>query len=525
MMSLEKYIHKQNKNKIKICIYFVFLTVALFYFIGFDFFTFFEGIPDMISLLKRILKPNISYSDIVWKAILDTIQMSLVGSFLGVICSIPWIFLTASNISFSKKIASILNRIFAILRTIPSLIWAAILVSVFSIGKFSGTVALIIIAFLISQKLLRERVEEIGENKLNSTLSIGASKIQLMKYSVMPEIKKHIISVFFIVLESNIRSATILGFVGAGGIGQIMWRDLNHLRFDNLATIILILFIVILSIDFLSLLIRSDKKIINYKIKTYGGFRIYKFLKKILIVCLILTIIVILKNYFNITVERFIKGLVQGKLILIRMCHLNIKYFPKIIKGIWDSFVIALFSTFFSGILGFILSFLTAYNSSPNKFISVIFKGLINIMRTIPPMIVAIIFFRGVGPGKVAGALALTVYTSGTLTKMYSEIIENVNKNIEDSIKSTGAKKIAVYISGLFRETYPSFIGVLLYRLESNIRNSTVLGIIGAGGIGTLLNMNIVWRNWENVGLIVLAIGIMIGSIDVLSRKIRMFIK
>ncbi|MDP0488557.1 MAG: phosphonate ABC transporter permease, partial [Fusobacterium sp. JB020] len=59
----------------------------------------------------------------------------------------------------------------------------------------------------------------------------------------------------------------------------------------------------------------------------------------------------------------------------------------------------------------------------------------------------------------------------------------------------------------------------------SNIRNSTVLGIIGAGVIGTLLKMNIVWRNWENVGLIVLAIGIMIGSIDVLSRKIRMFIK
>jgi phosphonate transport system permease protein len=146
-------------------------------------------------------------------------------------------------------------------------------------------------------------------------------------------------------------------------------------------------------------------------------------------------------------------------------------------------------------------------------------------MRTIPPMIIAIIFFRGIGPGKLAGALALTVYTSGTLTKMYSEIIENVNKNVEDSIRSTGAKKIGIYVSGLYKETYPSFIGILLYRLESNIRNSTILGIIGAGGIGTLLNMNIIWRNWENVGLIVVAIGLMIGTIDILSKKIRMRVK
>jgi len=525
MISLEEYIHKNRRKKLKFYSYILGIIIFLVYFINFDIFIFINGLPDMLDLLKRILKPNFSYSDVVWKALLDTIQMSVIGSFLGIILSIPFIFLTSENVCFSKVVSSVLNRIFAILRTIPSLIWAAILVSVFSIGKFSGTIALMIIAFLISQKLLRERVEEIGENILNSTLAIGASKIQMMKYSVMPELRKHIVSTFFIVLESNIRSATILGFVGAGGIGQIMWRDLNHLRYDNLATIILILFLLILSIDFLSLFIRSEKKIVKFKINTYYSFRIYKSLKKILMLFFIGFMIFILKNYFNISGERFLKGILQGKVILVRMYHLNLSYFPKIINGVWDSLLIALFATFFSGIIGFILSYFAAYNSSPNKYISILFKGLINIMRTIPPMIIAIIFFRGIGPGKLAGALALTVYTSGTLTKMYSEIIENVNKNVEDSIRSTGAKKIGIYVSGLYKETYPSFIGILLYRLESNIRNSTILGIIGAGGIGTLLNMNIIWRNWENVGLIVVAIGLMIGTIDILSKKIRMRVK
>ena len=140
-------------------------------------------------------------------------------------------------------------------------------------------------------------------------------------------------------------------------------------------------------------------------------------------------------------------------------------------------------------------------------------------------MIAAIIFFRGLGPGKFAGVMALVVYTVGSITKMYSEVIENVNQNLEDSVRSTGASNVAVYWSALVKETYPSFVGIFLYRLESNIRNSTILGIIGAGGIGTLLNMNIIWRNWENVGMMVLGIGLMIGSVDAISRKIRMRIK
>lgn len=149
------------------------------------------------------------------------------------------------------------------------------------------------------------------------------------------------------------------------------------------------------------------------------------------------------------------------------------------------------------------------------------FKGITNILRTFPPIITAIIFFRGVGPGPLAGAVALSIYTTGVLTKMYSEVLESTEKNIHDSVIVTGATNLQSYIHGLFPHTFPTFISLALYRLESNIRNSAVLGVIGAGGIGTILSMNITWRNWEQVGLLLLGTSLMVIIIDKLSNYLR----
>ena len=104
---------------------------------------------------------------------------------------------------------------------------------------------------------------------------------------------------------------------------------------------------------------------------------------------------------------------------------------------------------------------------------------------------------------------------------MYSEVLESTERDIKDSIIITGATNLQSYRYGLLPHTFPTFISLVLYRLESNIRNSTILGVIGAGGIGTILAMNITWRNWEKVGLLLLGISIMIIIIDKLSNYLR----
>lgn len=521
MTSLKQYTTKKRARILLYLLISIILLVFLGFKVNFSFIRLYKGIPSMFNLFERMLKPNLSYKTEVFEKLMETIEIGILSSIIGVLLAIPFSLLVASNITPNQYIADILTAIFSFFRTIPSLIWAAILVSIFSIGKFSGIIALSIIAFLMSLKLFREHIESIKENQLNSTRSVGANSIQVLRYCVMPYMLELSISIFLLVFETNIRSATILGLVGAGGIGQIMWRDLNHLRYDNLSTLILILFLTILTIDLISLIIRNYLRKSSINFKSIESYRRFQISKTICIPIIIIGLLFLVFKSLDIRYDRLLIGLSQGSTIIKRMIRIDMSYYPKLIEGVKESFFIAIFATIVGSLWAIILSYLTAYNTSPRKGISLLLKGVINIFRTFPPIITAIIFFRGVGPGPLAGAMALSIYTTGVLTKMYSEVLESTEKNIQDSIIVTGATKLESYRHGLFPHTFPTFLSLALYRLESNIRNSTILGVIGAGGIGTILSMNITWRNWEKVGLLLLGISLMIILIDRFSNCLR----
>ncbi len=525
---INSYKNSINKKRNKRLFILLGLITFLFYLgieVEFDISRIFKGIPSMYNLLERMLNPNWSYIEEVLVKLLETIEIAIVSSIIGVTLSIPFALLTARNISPNNTIAVILNTFFSLLRTIPNLIWAALLVSVFSIGKLPGTIALTITALLVSLKLFKENIETINDNLLNSAKSVGANQIQLLRYCVLPTISKLLVSNFFMVFEINIRSATVLGLVGAGGIGQIMWRDLNHLRYDNLATIVLMLFITILIIDGLSFISRESIKNVHIQHKSLKSYKLHKQVKNILIVSMILVLILINRNILSITPERLKLGIDQGLHILKEMTKLDFSYLPKLIEGIAASFFIAIFATISGAICALVLSYFAASTTSPNKGITLLLKIVTNILRTFPPIVTAIIFFRGVGPGPLAGAMALSIYTTGILTKLYSEVLESSNDNIKNSVLVTGSSKLSSYRHGIVPQTFSAYMSLVLYRLESNIRNSTILGIIGAGGIGTILTMNITWRNWGRVGFIILGIGVMIITIDTISYYLRKLLK
>jgi len=251
------------------------------------------------------------------------------------------------------------------------------------------------------------------------------------------------------------------------------------------------------------------------------SFKKHKRIKSIIFFFVFIVIILMIFNSVSIGMDRLKLGLEQGLIIVEGMINLDFSYAPKLVEGITISFCIAVFATISGAIGALLLSYFTAYNASPNKWIALFMKVIINVLRTFPPIVTAIIFFRGVGPGPLAGAMALSVYTTGVLTKLYSEVIESSHENIKNSIAVTGCTNLNCFRHGIVPQTFPMFLSLVLYRLESNIRNSTILGIIGAGGIGTILTMNITWRNWERVGFLILGIASMIIFIDTISQSIR----
>lgn len=521
MISYKEYTTKSRRSRLFKWGVFLFAVLATGLLVELNVGKLVRGLPAMGELLSRMLRPNFAYLGNVLPALWETIEIAVLASILGTACSIPLSLLMSKHSGLPKIVTGGFSAFFALLRTIPTLVWAAFLVSMFSVGTFSGIMATFIIASLISTRLMREHIDSISLNKILSMRSTGASHLQVLRYCILPETIPNMISVFFIVLESCIRSAAVLGLVGAGGIGQTLWVELNTFRYDNIATIVLILFLTIYLMDIISVKARNFTGYTVWRVRTLRAFR----LKKVAIRLLKLTGIILglwmLFLAFQVTPERLLLGIEQGGYILRNLLQPDFTYTHKLWQGLSESFAIAVFATLLGGWISYVVVGFTAYNIASFRPISWISKAITNILRTFPPMITAIIFFRGVGPGPFAGALALTVYTAGVMVKLYSETVESLLPGILDSLRTTGATPRQVYRYGVFPESMASFFGLLLYRLESNIRNSTILGMIGAGGIGVALSANIQWRNWNRVGLLLLGSGVMIIAFDMLSRYLR----
>jgi phosphonate transport system permease protein len=143
-------------------------------------------------------------------------------------------------------------------------------------------------------------------------------------------------------------------------------------------------------------------------------------------------------------------------------------------------------------------------------------------LRGIDTLIWALIFVSAVGMGPFAGILALAVPDTGTLAKLFSEALEGADRRQVDAVRAAGAGRLLAVRIGLLPQVAPVMLSQVLYTLESNARSATVLGIVGAGGIGLALSDRIRINNWDEAAFIVLMILAMVAAIDLASRTIRL---
>lgn len=214
------------------------------------------GLPQMGVLLRDMFPPDWSYMSTVWKPTIQTIQIAVAGTILGAIPAIPIALCCANNIMPLKIVSVPMRMMLNLVRTVPDLLFAAVFVAIFGIGPFAGMLALLFFSFGIITKLTYESLEAIDPGPLEAMTAVGANRIQLIVFSVIPQALPAFISYLLFTFEINIRAATVLGFVGAGGIGLLLNQSLGLFRYDRASTIILITLAVVLIIDYSSSHIR-----------------------------------------------------------------------------------------------------------------------------------------------------------------------------------------------------------------------------------------------------------------------------
>ena len=224
---------------------------------GFDMGLVIKKFGKMLDLMQKIWQPDWSFFPKVLSPLFDTIEMSILGTVIGCALALPVAILSSSNINHSVPLVSVCRFILALIRTLPTLIIALVCALIFSLGTFSGTVAIAIFTFGIVAKMLFESIETIDMGPFEAMEALGANKFQAFWSACVPQILPVYLSHSLYCFEMNVRVSAILGYVGAGGLGitineRIGWRDYN-----SLGMVLLSLFVVVVAIDFFSEYLRK----------------------------------------------------------------------------------------------------------------------------------------------------------------------------------------------------------------------------------------------------------------------------
>lgn len=199
----------------------------------------------------------------------------------------------------------------------------------------------------------------------------------------------------------------------------------------------------------------------------------------------------------------------------------DISVLPKIVKPLLETMYIAFIAIVFASPVGVVFALLASRNIVKNKIITQIMKIMLGTLRGIPPLLYALIFVSVVGLGPLAGIFALVAHVTGALGRFISESIETIDMNIIEAMKLDGASKIQTIIYGVIPSVSPFIAGYILYFMEYCIRTSTVLGLVGAGGVGIVLINAVHLFQFRKASAIFLVILLIIVVTDKLSSMLR----
>ena len=532
-----------------------------------------QGVTDMRNLIERMFP--IAFQDFgeIVRLAVETLFIAYVGTVLAVILSVPLAFLAARNTTPHPTVMAVARGIIVAARAIPDLVFALIFVRAIGIGGVgavaSGILALGAHSIGMVGKLYADAIEQIDEGPREAVAAAGASRLQQLATGVLPQVMPAFIGTALYRLDINFRTSTVLGYVGAGGIGTLLRVYLSGLRYDLALGITLVVILLVLVVEFGSAAIRqqilgtdafADRRL-SRRLSGLLGRRPRSGSGR-------MTNDAEARDIANgdqgsasaraiaegrisppwtpqrrrmvgygwaALVALVTAALVTGvtPLVLVRdlggILALATQLVPSSFEVIDGPLVDAMIETISIGVasttiglgLSIPLSFLAAANVAPSRWVYSAARTVVVIVRAVPELIIAVLFVSAVGLGPFPGVLALSLGTLGYATKFFADAIEEVRQGPRDAIHATGATRLQEVGTGVLPQVMPAFVGTAVYVLDINIRASAILGIVGAGGIGFPLIQATRLVRWETVGVILIMIFTVVYGLERLAGWVR----
>ncbi|GAA4055519.1 phosphonate ABC transporter, permease protein PhnE [Actinomadura miaoliensis] len=504
------------------------VTCVTFWWIGLSPLTLAAGLGDTRRLLERMLPPEFPAAGDIVSLIVETLLIAVAGTGLAALASVPLAFAAAHTRPGRGLARPVARLVIVLTRAVPTLVFAILFVRAFGLGPLAGALAVAVHSVGMIAKLLADAIEEADPVPAEAVRACGARETQVAFSNVLPRVLPALVAVVLYRLDINIRASSVLGVVGAGGIGVALQTALGSLDYRRAAGVICVIIVLILLLELLSVAIRrhsgEDRSAGSAALPAgrrarhdvgWDRDRVLRFAGSGTAVAVFLVALWSL----DLSLDRLAGAWPNVRAMLTGMWPPA--FSGEIFMGVLESLLMALGAASVGTLGGLVLALLTATGVAPWRPLSALVRALVVVMRGIPDLVYALLFVAALGLGPFAGFLALWISCTALAAKFFTDSLERLDPVPHEALTSVGATRPQAFTAGIWPQFVPSFTGNGLFVADLALRESIVLGIVGAGGVGYLMQESIATLRYDVTCAIVIAIAVVVYGIEALARLAR----
>ena len=475
----------------------------------------------------------------------ETLLIAYVGTATGTMLGIAGAVLASRNLSRSGAMRFATIRLLEFCRTVPDIVFALIFVVAFGLGALPGVLAITLHTTGTLGKLFAEVIENIDMRPVEGVQGTGGTWLSQLRFGALPQVLSNFASYALLRFEINVRGAAVIGFVGAGGIGQELIVAIRKFYYSDVSAILLMLLVCVMLIDYGlgEAALRSARHgartvTVSFEMEFQSG-RGDVLARHAAVLDrrargrtgLLALALGALGAYaaglflLDLSPLRIWQGLDELGVIVVSMMPPSPGgHFTLYLDALGQTLSIAFLGTLLAAVGAVPLGFLAARNVIANRVAHILTRRSLDTVRSIDTLVWALIWIDVVGLGPFAGALAIACSDLGALAKVMSEAIEVADRKPVEGVVASGGGRLAAIRFGIVPQVLPVMASQLLYFFESNTRSATIIGIVGAGGIGLHLYEQIRVLEWQQVSFLILMVLATVAAIDFVSRQLRLAI-
>lgn len=497
-----------------------------------------EGLFHVSEFLLGLFPPRVDAAflrSLAWPVV-ETVAIAIVGVSLAVLLALPLALLAVHP----RLIAGGSNRnpgglgamrralyhgargLLTFLRTVPEVMWALMFVRAVGLGPVPGALAIAIAYAGAVGKVFAEILEGVPRKPIDGLHAVGASGATVLLFGALPQAVPLLVSYTFYRFDCALRSSAVLGLVGAGGLGFQLELSLKMMEYGEVATELLLLFGLVGWADGMGAAVRRRCGVRSESLRsaevagsstTKNGapsLRMARW-RKVALLGTYLLLLALSAEVLGLGPSALLSALGGLGAFFVRAFPPDAS--PALLAQVMDAAVETLGMSLAGtlvGAIGAVPLAVFGLRGVPTRrrpwtlLVSLPLRWARNLLRSVPPLVLALVAVLLVGIGPFAGVIAIALHTAGVLSRLYAEVIEEVAGGPSEAYRAMGAREGQVLWFAVLPQALPQCLAYVLYRWEVNLREAVMLGVVGAGGLGQLMYVSMsLFHEHQTLSLIV----------------------